>query len=89
MQNRDVERMVRSSITLAGRLPAINVDDVLEAMEEIYADWVYAISSTDAEWWERCSAQTWLRHIKGAREFGMPVTLEMIQFFRATFHTTR
>ena len=85
MQNRDVERMVRSSITLAGRLPAINVDDVLEAMEEIYADWVYAISSTDAEWWERCSAQTWLRHIKVAREFGMPVTLEMIQFFRATF----
>jgi ubiquinone biosynthesis protein len=85
MQNRDVERMVRSAITLAGRLPAINVDDVLEAMEEIYADWVYAISSTDAEWWERCSAQTWLRHIKVAREFGMPVTLEMIQFFRATF----
>ena len=85
MQNRDVERMVRSSITLAGRLPAINIDDVLEAMEEIYADWVYAISSTDAEWWERCSAQTWLRHIKVAREFGMPVTLEMIQFFRATF----
>jgi predicted unusual protein kinase regulating ubiquinone biosynthesis (AarF/ABC1/UbiB family) len=85
MQNRDVERMVRSAITLAGRLPAINVDDVLEAMEEIYADWVYAISSTDAEWWERCSAQTWLRYIKVAREFGMPVTLEMIQFFRATF----
>ncbi|MGZ9104423.1 MAG: ABC1 kinase family protein [Rhodoplanes sp.] len=85
MQNRDVERMVRSSITLAGRLPAINIDDVIEAMEEIYADWVYAISSTDAEWWERCSAQTWLRHIKVAREFGMPVTLEMIQFFRATF----
>ena len=85
MQNRDVERMVRSSLTLAGRLPPINVDDVLEAMEEIYADWVYAISSTDAEWWERCSAQTWLRHIKVARQFGMPVTLEMIQFFRATF----
>lgn len=85
MQSRDVERMVRSSLALAGRLPPINVDDVLEAMEEIYADWVYAISSTDAEWWERCSAQTWLRHIKVAREFGMPVTLEMIQFFRATF----
>ena len=84
MQNQDIERMVRASITLAGRLPPINVDDALAAMEEIYTDWVYAISSTDAEWWERSSAQNWLRYINVAREYGIPVSLETIQFFRAT-----
>ena len=84
MQNQDIERMVRASITLAGRLPPINVDDALAAMEEIYTDWVYAISSTDAEWWERSSAQNWLRYINVAREYGIPVSMETIQFFRAT-----
>jgi predicted unusual protein kinase regulating ubiquinone biosynthesis (AarF/ABC1/UbiB family) len=85
MQNHDIERMVRSSIALAGRLPPINVDDALATMEEIYADWVYAVSSTDAEWWERSTSQNWLRYINAAREYGIPVTLETIQFFRATF----
>jgi ubiquinone biosynthesis protein len=84
MQHQDVERMVRASINLAGRLPPINVDDALIAMDEIYADWVYAVSSTDAEWWERSSAQTWLRYINVAREYGIPVSMETIQFFRAT-----
>jgi ubiquinone biosynthesis protein len=85
MQRHDIERMVRSSITLAGRLPPINVDDALQALDEIYADWVYAVSSTDAEWWERSTSQNWLRYINAARHFGIPVSLETIQFFRATF----
>jgi ubiquinone biosynthesis protein len=84
MQNQDIQRMVRASITLAGRLPPINVDDALAAMEDIYADWVYAHNSTDAEWWERSTAQIWLRYINVAREYGIPVSNETIQFFRAT-----
>jgi ubiquinone biosynthesis protein len=85
MRNRDIERMVRTSINIAGRLPPMNVDDALAALDDIYADWVYAVSSTDAEWWERSSAQNWLRYITVAREHGIPVSLETIQFFRATF----
>ena len=33
---------------------------------------------------ERCSAQAWLRYIEIARKYNIPVTLETIQFFRAT-----
>lgn len=84
MRNLDIARMVRCSISLAGRLPPIDVDKVMGAMEEIYADWVYAVSSTDAEWWERSTAQNWLRYVHVARENGIPVSLETIQFFRAT-----
>jgi ubiquinone biosynthesis protein len=84
MRNRDIERMVQSSVSLAGRLPPIDVEDVSEALEEIFADWVYAVSSTDAEWWEKSTAQNWLRYINVARDYGIPVTLETMQFFRAT-----
>src|SRR5262249_52631885 len=84
MKQHDVARMVHSSIQLAGRLPPIDIDTVLKKIEDIYADWVYAVNSTDAEWWERSSAQNWLRYINVAREHGIPVSLETIQFFRAT-----
>jgi ubiquinone biosynthesis protein len=84
MRNQDVGRMVQCSINLAGRLPPIDIDSVMKKMEDIYADWVYAVNSTDAEWWERSSAQNWLRYINVAREYGIPVSLETIQFFRAT-----
>jgi hypothetical protein len=56
----------------------------MQAVEENYTDWVYANASTDAEWWERSTAQTWLRYINIAREYGVPVSLEITQFFRAT-----
>jgi ubiquinone biosynthesis protein len=85
MANNDITRMVHCSIHLAGRIPPIDVDRALKAMEEIYADWVYAANSTDAEWWERSTAQTWLRYINVAQHFGIPASLETLHFFRATF----
>jgi predicted unusual protein kinase regulating ubiquinone biosynthesis (AarF/ABC1/UbiB family) len=84
MRNQDIGRMVHASVNLAGPLPPIDIESVLKAMEEIYADWVYAFTSTDAEWWERSSAQNWLRYVNVAREHSIPVSLETIQFFRAT-----
>jgi ubiquinone biosynthesis protein len=84
MQHEDVARMVSSSLSLVGPLPPIDIDRAMKAMEEIFSDWVYANRSTDAEWWERSTAQNWLRYITVAREFGIPVNLETIQFFRAT-----
>ena len=84
MKNRDVERMVDCSVRLAGPLPPMDIDAANEAMKEIYADWVRAVSSTDAEWWERSTSQNWLRYVNVASEYGIPVSLETLQFFRAT-----
>ncbi|TGD98914.1 ABC1 kinase family protein [Methylobacterium nonmethylotrophicum] len=84
MRNRDVARMVASTVNLSGPLPPIDVERVMKSVEGIYADWVYAISSKDAEWWERSTSQTWLRYISLARDNGLPVSLETIQFFRST-----
>jgi predicted unusual protein kinase regulating ubiquinone biosynthesis (AarF/ABC1/UbiB family) len=84
LANEDIGRMVNTLITLAGPLPPIDVDRFSKALEAIFADWVFAINSSDAEWWERSLATNWLRFVAVAQEFGVPVSLETIQFFRAT-----
>jgi len=85
MMNGDVTRMVNCSISFTGPLPPVDVERFGKEVEQIYADWLYAQKSRDAEWWERSTAQAWLRYIEVARKFGIPVSLETIQFFRATF----
>jgi predicted unusual protein kinase regulating ubiquinone biosynthesis (AarF/ABC1/UbiB family) len=84
MQSHDIGRMVSASMRLVEPLPPIDATRFVKAVEENYTDWVYANASTDAEWWERSTAQTWLRYINIAREYGVPVSLEITQFFRAT-----
>jgi ubiquinone biosynthesis protein len=85
MMNGDITRMVNCSISFSGPLPPVDVERLGKEVEQIYADWLYAQKSKDAEWWERSTAQAWLRYIEVARKFGVPVGLETIQFFRATF----
>jgi predicted unusual protein kinase regulating ubiquinone biosynthesis (AarF/ABC1/UbiB family) len=84
MARGDVGRMVNAALQVLGAVPPIEVERFIKAAEEIYAEWLYAVTSTDAEWWERSSSQPWLRYINLTREFGVPVSLDTIQFFRAT-----
>lgn len=85
MINGDITRMVNCSISFSGPLPPVDVDRFGKEVEQIYANWIYAQRNKGAEWWERSTAQAWLRYIEVARKFGVPVSLETIQFFRATF----
>jgi predicted unusual protein kinase regulating ubiquinone biosynthesis (AarF/ABC1/UbiB family) len=80
----DITRMVHASLNFAGPLPPMDVHRLASTMEQVYADWVFAMMSKDAEWWERSSASAWLRYIEVAQEYGVPVSLETIQLFRAT-----
>jgi ubiquinone biosynthesis protein len=81
----DIGRMVNSSLSLLGPLPPLDVERIRYELEKIYADWIYAVHSKDAEWWEKSSAQLWLRFLEVARKFRIAASGEMIQFFRATF----
>ncbi len=81
----DIGRMVNCSLSLAGSLPPIDVDRIRWEIEKVYADWVYAQKSKDAEWWERSTAQAWLRYMEVAQRFALPVSFETVQYFRATF----
>ena len=81
---RDVSRMVQSAISLAEPLPPVDADRFRKRLEQIFTDWIYASVSKDAEWWERCTAQNWIKYVAVARELAIPVNLETLQFFRAT-----
>jgi ubiquinone biosynthesis protein len=80
----DITRMVNASLNFAGPLPPMDVHRLTATMENVFAEWIYAMISKDAEWWERSSASAWLRYIEVAQEYGLPVALETIQLFRAT-----
>jgi predicted unusual protein kinase regulating ubiquinone biosynthesis (AarF/ABC1/UbiB family) len=81
----DIGRMVNCSINLMGPLPPMDVEDIRYHMENIYADWLYAQASTDAEWWERSTAQAWLRFLEISQMYSIPATFETIQFLRVSF----
>lgn len=85
MVTADVGRMVNASLGLAEPLPPMDIDMVRKELEIIYADWVYAQKSRDAEWWERSGAQVWIRFMEIARRYQMPLNFETVQFFRASF----
>jgi ubiquinone biosynthesis protein len=85
MSKSDIGRIANTALSLAGPLPPMDVDKLRGEMEKIYSDWVYAMNSRDAEWWERSSGQAWLRFMEVAREFHIPGNYESIQFFRTSF----
>jgi predicted unusual protein kinase regulating ubiquinone biosynthesis (AarF/ABC1/UbiB family) len=83
--NGDIGRIVNTSLSFLGPLPPMDVERVRFEMEKIYADAVYAMQSEDAEWWEKSSAQGWLRFLEVARQFSLPASFESLLFFRTTF----
>jgi ubiquinone biosynthesis protein len=85
MIKNDIGRMVNTALNLIGPLPPMDVERIRLDMERLYAEGVYAMNSHDAEWWERSTAQGWLRFMEIARQFNMPVSFETIQLFRTTF----
>jgi len=85
MSKSDIGRIANTALSLAGPLPPMDVDRLSAEMERIYSDWVYAMNSRDAEWWEKSSGQAWLRFMEVARKFQMPANHESIQFFRTSF----
>ena len=85
MSKSDIGRIANAALSLGGPLPPMDVDRLRGEMEKIYADWVYAMNSRDAEWWEKSSGQAWLRFLEVAREFQIPGNYESIQFFRTSF----
>ena len=81
----DIGRLANVALSLLGPLPPMDVESVRHELEKIYSDAVYAMKSDDAEWWEKSSAQGWLRFLEVARKFSIPASADTIKFFRTTF----
>jgi ubiquinone biosynthesis protein len=82
--NGDVSRLTNAAMHFFGQLPPMDGHRLTRLMQEGFADFLYAVISRDAEWWERSSAQLWLRFIVVAQQFDIQVSRETLQLFRAT-----
>jgi ubiquinone biosynthesis protein len=84
LMNGDAARLASASLQFVGPLPPMDVDRLTGALREVFANFLYATVSKDAEWWERSAAQVWLRYAEVAQQFGLPLSLETMRLFRAT-----
>jgi ubiquinone biosynthesis protein len=84
MLSGNISRLANAALHFLGPLPPVEVERLTNAMTEIFADYIYASISKDAAWWERSSAQIWLRFVEMANQFGLSVSMEVLQLFRAT-----
>ena len=66
-------------------LPPIDMQRFTREIESFFWDWLYATKSKHAEWWERCTGQMWMKFLSIARRYSVPMTLELLRMFRATF----
>ncbi|MFO0728219.1 MAG: AarF/UbiB family protein [Myxococcota bacterium] len=85
IDDEDVGGMVEASIALLEPLPPIDTARFQKEMEALYWSWLYATKSKHSEWWERCSGQMWLKFIALSRRYNVPMTLDTLRMFRATF----
>jgi predicted unusual protein kinase regulating ubiquinone biosynthesis (AarF/ABC1/UbiB family) len=82
----DVGGMVEATISMLEPLPPMDLDRFTKDVEGLYWDWLYATKSRQAPWWERSTGELWMKVVEMARRYGVPVHLDILRLFRATFH---
>lgn len=82
---RDVQGLVKCTISYMEPLPAIDLESFMKEVEGLYWNWMYAIHSEHAEWWEKASGQMWMKFASIAQRYNIPMNLDSLRMFRATF----
>ena len=66
-------------------LPPIDLDRFTKEVENLYWEMMYAAKDPHSEWWERASGILWIRFAALAGRFQIPMNLDTLRLFRATF----
>lgn len=82
---RDAAGGAETAIKMLEPLPPIDVDAFSKELEQLYWSYIRANASKHAEWWEKSSGRLWMRFAGLARKWGLPVNLDTLRLFRATF----
>jgi ubiquinone biosynthesis protein len=85
LSEKDVWGMTESAMSLVEPLPPVDLERLWREVEAFFWDWLYASESDHAEWWERATGQMWMKFLGIARRYGVPVNLDTLRMFRATF----
>ncbi len=85
LNKEDVQGMVEASISILEPLPPIDIDRFTKQVEQLYWDWLYAMKDKNSEWWEKASGMMWISFVGITRRYNIPVNLDTLRLFRATF----
>src|SRR5205807_752857 len=66
-------------------LPHFDVDSFSIEMMNIFREVFLAHQSKNAPWYDKCSGNMWMKVIALSQKYNLPMTLDMIRIFRATF----
>jgi predicted unusual protein kinase regulating ubiquinone biosynthesis (AarF/ABC1/UbiB family) len=80
----DIGRMVQAALAILEPLPPIDIEEFSKRVEGIFWQDLYAFRSKHTEWWERTSAKIWIRFLRLAREYNIPMNLNTLKMIRST-----
>ena len=84
MARGDLLTVVQLSLAVTEPLPPIDVSQVAHEMEAAFHQFILALKSKHAQWYERTSAAIWLATISVIRRHGIPAPIDMLIYSRAT-----
>jgi predicted unusual protein kinase regulating ubiquinone biosynthesis (AarF/ABC1/UbiB family) len=85
LERHDVQDMVSCAVSILEPLPHLDADGFAREIELMFWDWVYAMNSEHAAWWEKASGLLWLRFAGIAHRYQAYMSSEIVRIFRATF----
>ena len=81
----DVHAMALTTISIFEPLPPIDTEALCHELTNIYRRLLIANECSNASWEEKCSGGMWMRVITVCRDFNIPMNLDTLRIFRATF----
>ncbi len=85
LANEDVAAMTDVAVAMLEPLPPIDLDAFKKEVESLYWDWLYAMKTDSAKWWEKASGVMWMKFIAISRRYRIPLNLDTLKGLRVTF----
>lgn len=85
LERNDVQAMVTCAVEILEPLPHLDAERFAREIELMFWDWVYAMDSDHAAWWEKASGLLWMKFAGIAHRYQAYMTAEIVRIFRATF----
>jgi ubiquinone biosynthesis protein len=85
MASEDLQGMVQNTIAMLEPLPHFDVDSFSVDLLNIYREIFIALKSKYSPWYDKCSGAMWMKVIALGRKYDVPMTLDTVRIFRASF----
>lgn len=85
MAAEDLQGMVQNTIAMLEPLPHFDVDSFSVDLLNIYREIFIALKSKYSPWYDKCSGAMWMKVIALGRKYDVPMTLDTVRIFRASF----